>query len=98
MFPGTALALILVLSKIARGALAILVGMLPAFVLDLPEGSGGPLSVAADWFGGLGDAVRTLGLVQFRVGSAVVLVLGGLLVAGILYRHAIRRFDRFSPS
>jgi hypothetical protein len=27
-----------------------------------------------------------------------VLVLGGLLVGGVLYRHAIHRFDRFSPS
>jgi hypothetical protein len=98
VLPGTALAMVVVVPKLARGALSVLVGTLPAFVLDLPDGAGGPLSAAADGFMGIGDAVRALGLTQFRVGSGVVLVLGGLLVAGLLYRHAIRRFDRFSPA
>lgn len=95
--PGVALALVILTPKIARGALAVLVGTLPAFILNFLNGSGGPLSAAANVFEGIGVAVRTLGLVQFRVGSGVVLVLGGLLVACLLYRHAIRRFDRFSP-
>ena len=96
--PGAALVMLIIVPEIARGALAVLVGTLPAFVLGLPAGSSGPLSVAAGGFRGIGDAVRALGLLQVRVGVGTVLVIGGLLIGGILYRHAIRRFDRFSPS
>ena len=96
--PGVALAMVVLVPEIARGALAVLVGTLPAFVLGLPAGSSGPLSAAAGGFSGIGDTVRALELFQFRVSAGIVLVLGGLLIGGMLYRHAIRRFDQFSPS
>lgn len=96
--PGAALAAIVLAPELARDALAVLVGTLPAFVLRLLGGSEGALTSTAGVFEGFGHTVRTADLIPFRTVSVVVLILGGTCVGWVLYYHAIRRFDRLTPS
>ncbi|EMA56353.1 hypothetical protein C451_02794 [Halococcus thailandensis JCM 13552] len=94
--PGSALVMLLLVPEIARGALAVLVGTVPAFILSVFGSSGGAFASVASGFREIGDMVRAFGLIEFRIGGIIVLVLGGIVAATVLYRHAIRRFDRYS--
>ncbi|EMA38352.1 hypothetical protein [Halococcus hamelinensis] len=96
--PGGLLVLLTVVPGLTRGLLGALFGSLPALLLGLLAGSpGGPVSMAAGWFDGLGDAIRALDLVQLQVVTSAVLLVVGFAVALSLYRNAISRFERFSP-
>lgn len=94
--PGTALAMLVVVPRLARGVLSVLVGALPAFVFGLAA-NGGPFAAASGWFSGVGDAVRALGVVRIQAVAGGILLVVGMVVWYSLYRHAIHRFDRFSP-
>ena len=96
--PGGLLVLLTVVPGLTRGLLGASFGSLPALLLGLLAGSpGGPVSMAADWFDGLGNAIRALDLLQLQIVTSTVLLVAGLAVACSLYRNAVSRFERFSP-
>jgi len=62
--------------------------------------SGGDNTLLSDlgaWFYGIGTAVQSVGLATFRLAAGSLLVLGAVVVAGLSYRLAVRRFDQYSP-
>ena len=96
--PGTLLALLLINAQLARSLVAGIVGFLPAALLTLAAGrDGGVLAEVATWFQGIGAGVQTIGVERFQLGASGLLVVGGLVVAAISYRLAVRRFDGYSP-
>jgi len=95
--PGAFLATLVVAPATAQGVLAGLV-TLPAFVLELLGGSnGGVLTAIAGTFSALGDGVRAVPTPRLRAASGAAGLTGGVLVATLLYRNAVSRFERYSP-
>jgi hypothetical protein len=96
--PATLLVLLLIDAVLARSLVAGLVGFLPAALLTLASGrDGGVLADAGTWFQGVGAGVQAIGVESFRLGASGSLVVGGLVVAVVAYRLAVRRFDGYSP-
>ena len=99
LVPGALLTMLVIIPRIARGVLAVLFGSLPAFLLELLTDSTGDLfSTAATRFNDVGRVIRTaeIGHLQIVVGG--ILLISGVLVLVLLYRHAVHRFERYSPS
>jgi hypothetical protein len=96
--PGTFLALLLLDARLARTLLAGLAGFLPAALLQLAAGDGGGvLAAAATWFHGVGTAVQAVAVEPFRLLAGGLLVGAAVVVAGLAYRLAVRRFDGYTP-
>jgi|AntDeeMinimDraft_4_1070355.scaffolds.fasta_scaffold00019_12 hypothetical protein len=96
--PGGMLAALVVAPAAARAGLAGLFGFLPAISLQLLGRSDGSLLMRiADSFTNLGQAILSIGLARLQVVGGGLLLLGGVLVAVVLYRNAIGRFERYSP-
>ncbi|MCD2200978.1 hypothetical protein LPA44_13895 [Halobacterium sp. KA-4] len=96
--PGALLAALLIAPELARVVIAGVFGFAPAFVLGLLPGSNsGLLAGAIEWFSGVGQGVQAVGLAQLQVGGGGMLLVGGGLVAFLLYRNAVHRFEGYSP-
>ncbi|SEP31263.1 hypothetical protein SAMN04487948_1444 [Halogranum amylolyticum] len=96
--PGTLLALLLIDAQLARALVAGIVGFLPAALLILAAGrDGGVLADLGTWFQGIGTRVQAIGVERFQLGASGLLVIGGIVVAVVSYRLAVRRFDSYSP-
>jgi hypothetical protein len=96
--PGSVLALLLIDARLARSVVAGVVGFLPAALLTLAAGrDGGVLAAVGSWFQGIGTGIQAIGVERFQLGAGGLLVVGGLVVAVVSYRLAVRRFDRYSP-
>jgi hypothetical protein len=89
--PGAALVGLVVAPSFVQSAVAGL-GYVPGFVLGLVSDDGVLEEVAGSLMS-VGDAIRGIEVLPFRVGFTVVLLLGGLIVARSAYRRAIRRFN-----
>ena len=92
---GGALIGLILMPELVRSVVAG-IGYLPGFLLSLIAGDGtvGQLSALLV---GAGEAIEAIPLLQFRVGLAVVLLVGGTLVTRVAYYSAIRRFERYEP-
>lgn len=98
VLPGGLLAALVVAPSVARTVVSGLVGFVPAFLLGLLSGSdGGILAVAAGWFTHVGNELQAADLGLVRVGTGGLLLIGGIVVAILLYRNAVHRFQRYSP-
>ncbi len=98
VLPGGLLAALVVAPSIARTGVSGLVGFVPAFLLGLLSGSdGGILATAAGWFTHVGNELQAADLGLVRVGTGGLLLIGGIVVAILLYRNAVHRFQRYSP-
>ncbi|MFC6727901.1 hypothetical protein ACFQDG_04515, partial [Natronoarchaeum mannanilyticum] len=96
--PGALLAILVVSPAVARAILAGVFGFVPAILLELLAASNGGLLAGADEpFRGIGRAIQAIGLEQLQIGGAAALLIGGVLVSSLLYRRAVRRFDRYTP-
>lgn len=98
VLPGTILATLVVAPRITRAVLAGSFGFVPAAVLGLLAGSGGgPVATIAGWFGGIGRGMQAIGIARLQgIGGGTILI-GGVVVAILLYRTAVIRFERYSP-
>lgn len=96
LLPGTCLALLVVEPAAVRTAVAGIVGYLPALLIGLLA-DGGTTSAVAGWFGGAGRTVRSTAIGQLQLVLGGGFIVGGVLVAAVAYRRAVRRFERFSP-
>lgn len=97
--PGGLLAMLITVPELARGLFAVVFGSLPAFVVDLlTESGGGLLSTVAAYFEQFGDAIRALSTNQVQVTAGGMLLIGGVIALAFLYRSAVHRFERYSPS
>lgn len=97
--PGALLTMLVIVPRIARGILAVLFGSLPAFLLGLATGStDGLLSTVVAWFEQIGEIIRAVEVGQLQIVAGGVLLISGILVLNLLYRNAIRRFERYSLS
>lgn len=97
--PGGILVALVVAPGGARAALAGVVGGLPALVLQLlARSDDGPMVAASESLLAVGQSIQSIGLEPFRIVGGGLLVLGGVCVAVLLYRNAIGRFERYSPS
>lgn len=98
VIPGALLALLVISPKTARAVLAGLFGFVPAFLLELLIGpDNGLLATAAAWFIDIGKQIQTVSLGKLQgIGGGVVLI-GGVIIAILLYQNAIHRFERYSP-
>jgi ABC-2 type transport system permease protein len=96
--PGTFLSVLLLEPKLGRTFVAGSFGYLPGLLLTwVASGDSGVLSNTATWFGRVGKAVESLDVQSFRLIAGSLLVLGAIIVAGVSYRLAVRRFNRYSP-
>jgi hypothetical protein len=96
--PGTLLALLHLDPQFARAVVAGVVGFLPAALLTLAAGrDGGVLADIGTWFQSLGAAIQAVGAETFQFAASGLLVVGGVVVAVVSYRLAVRRFDGYSP-
>jgi ABC-2 type transport system permease protein len=99
MIPGALLTMLVIIPRIARGVLAVLFGSLPAFLLGLlPDSRGGLLSTGVEWFNHVSEVIRAVEIGQLQTVAGGMLLISGALVLVLLYRHAINRFNRYSPS
>lgn len=94
LVPGSLLTMLVIAPGVARLVLAGLFGSLPAFVVGLLTDSGVPLSVVVTWFSHVGRGIRALEIWQLQA-VAWGLLVGGVLLAVLLYRNAIHRFERY---
>lgn len=97
VLPGGLLAALVVAPSAARTGIASLLGYLPSLLLGLLTSDGGFLTGPASWFARLGTELQAIDLGLFRIGAGVVLVVGGAVVAVLLYRNAVHRFQRYAP-
>ncbi len=98
VLPGGLLAALVVNPSATRTVVASLFGFVPAFLLGILPGSDAGISATAvDRLAGLGTEIQAIDLGQFRIGAGVVLVVGGVVAAILLYRNAVHRFQRYSP-
>ncbi|WP_135805384.1 hypothetical protein [Halorussus marinus] len=95
--PAGWLAALVVAPRIARAALAVVFGFLPAVVLGLASrSSDGALAAAGEQFREVAAQIQAIGLDQlWLVGAAVAVA--GAVVAALLYANAVRRFDGYAP-
>lgn len=99
MIPGALLAALLIVPRTTQAVLAGLVGFVPAFLVELLASSNdGLLTGIAEWFSGIGEGIQVVGLPVLQGVAGGALLAGGLLVSILLYRNAVHRFDRYSPS
>jgi hypothetical protein len=99
MIPGALLTMLVIVPRIARGVLAILFGSLPAFLIGLlTHSAGGPLSAAAVWFDHVGKVIRAVEVGQLQIVAGGMLLSSGIIVVILLYQHAVRQFERYSPA
>ncbi|MFC7114684.1 hypothetical protein ACFQH2_06540 [Natronoarchaeum sp. GCM10025703] len=96
--PGGVLAALVIAPAAARTGLAGLFGFLPAISLQLLSRSdGGVLIRVGESFANLGEVIQSIGLARLQLVGGGLLLLGGVLVAVMLYLNAIGRFERYSP-
>jgi ABC-2 type transport system permease protein len=99
LLPGALLVALIIAPRTARAVLAGLLGSLPALLVGLlTSAESGFLATTAAWFSHVGDAIQATGIGQLRIVAGGALLLGGILVSIVLYRNAIRRFERYSPA
>lgn len=97
LVPGALLTMLVLIPRVARGVLAVLFGSLPAFLVGLlTDSTGGLLSAVVAWFNQVGEVIRAVGVGQLQAVAGGVLLIGGVLILALLYRHAIRQFERYS--
>lgn len=97
VLPGALLAMLILIPRIARAVLAGF-GFVPAFLVELLAGSnGGWLAGAAEWFSDVGNGVQAVDPAQLQEVGGGLMLIGGIVVAILLYRNAINRFERYTP-
>lgn len=95
--PAAVLAVDLVEPTLARSVVASLVGYLPALLIQVATGGHpGGLSTTATWFNELGAGIQAVAIETFQLACGGTLVIGGVVVAVLSYRLAIRRFDTYT--
>lgn len=96
--PGGLLVMLITVPELARGLFAVVFGSLPAFVVgSLTNSANSLLSTVSTWFEQVGEVIRALGISQLQVVVGGVLIVGEVVALFLLYRNAIRRFERYSP-
>lgn len=95
--PGSILVLLVVAPDLGRTVVAVLLGYLPAFLLNLVGGAGLP-SRGADAFQAVGDALQAMPLGHARLVVGGGLLVGGAIAAAGCYRHAIGYYERYTTS
>ena len=99
LVPGVLLTMLVLIPKTARGVLAFLFGSLPAFLLELfTDSAGGFPSTAIAWFNDISKGIRAIEVSQLQIIAGGVLLISGVFVLILLYRNAVHRFERYSPS
>lgn len=89
--PGALLGGLLLDPELTRTALSFIFGGLPALVLGLLDVGG------VGWFEQLMNDIQAIDIATLRYGLGGGLFAGGLLVAGVCYRNAISRFEKYEP-
>lgn len=97
VLPGGLLAALVVAPSAARTVVAGLLGTVPSLLLRLLTSDGGLLTGPASWFAQVGTELQAVDLGLFRISAGIVLVVGGAVVAVLLYRNAVHRFQRYAP-
>jgi ABC-2 type transport system permease protein len=92
--PGLVLGLFLVAPAAARAVVAAVLAYLPALVAALLA-QVLPVGAVADAFASFGEGIRATDLETLRIVVGVPLLVGGILVAYLAYRVAVRRYERF---
>ncbi|WP_135828911.1 hypothetical protein [Halorussus halobius] len=98
VLPGGLLAGLVVAPAAIRMVFAGAFGFAPALALRLLAASDeGTLAETAAWFADVGEAVGSVGIAELQVVLGGGLLVGGVAAAGLLYRYAVGRFDRYVP-
>lgn len=96
--PGALLAAFVLAPGTAQAVLAGLFGFVPAILLELLSGANEGLLIGISGsFTEVGRAIQRVNLTQLQIGGGGVVLIGGVLVSLLLYRNAVRRFERYTP-